>query len=100
VDSLRLPNEVGVVGAADHAVVLHRAVSMQLNKVAAIVGQQDTAFGSSECKRLRVWYGRVALPASSEVSTVRLIMLKIIAEAPEFRHDRQSDVFVGIEPGH
>ncbi len=59
VDSSRLPNEVGVEGAEDHAVVLHRAASMQLNKVAAIVGQQDTAFGNSECKNLRVWYGRV-----------------------------------------
>ncbi len=78
---------------------------MQLKKVAAIVGQQDTAFANSECKNLRVWYGRVCsssinLRASSEVSTAPLIMLKIIAEAPEFRNNRQSDVFVGIEPGH
>ncbi len=104
VDSSRLPNEVGVEGAEDHAVVLHRAASMQLNKVAAIVGQQDTAFGNSECKNLRVWYRRVcsssSISASSEVSTAPLIMLKIIAEAPEFRNNRQSDVFVGIEPGH
>jgi hypothetical protein len=105
VESSRLPNEVGVEGAEDHCVVRRRAASMQLNQVAAIVGQQDTAFGNSECKNLRVWHGRVCssfinLRASSEVSTAPLIMPKIMAQAPEFRNNRQSDVFVGIEPGH
>lgn len=84
----RLPSEAGVEGAKEHAVVVHRSVSMQLEKVAAIVGRQNTAFGNSECENVSVPYGRVC---SSGVRRGEHIM----AEAPQFRNKRQSDVFVG-----
>jgi len=72
----RLPSEAGVEGAKEHAVVVHRSVSMQLEKVAAIVGRQNTAFGNYECENVSVPYGRVCssgvrrgeLPARSGVS--------------------------------
>jgi hypothetical protein len=55
----RLPNEAGAKVQRSMPLCSTVLCPMQLRKVPAIVGQQNTAFGNRECKNLGVRYRRV-----------------------------------------
>lgn len=83
IDSLSLSAEVGVKSAENHAAVVFDAVSMELQKVAAIVRQQNPIFGSRECQDLGVRNRRIRLSGVQRSEN-------IMPEPSQFQHDLQA----------
>jgi len=93
VDSPRLPREIRVEGAKDDACVIRGSVSMQIQKVTAVVRQQNAVFGDSECQDIRIRYGCVRGSGLDPRE-------HIVPQAAEFLNNLQGNVFVGIETDH
>ena len=92
-DSLRQANEVRINRAKDYACVVHGSMSMQKQKMATIVGDQDPVLRCSECQNLRVRHGCVR---SFSVERGQYI----VSQAAELRDNLQRNILVGIETGN
>ena len=92
-DSLGLSGEVRIKRAQDDSGMLLGPALVKFQEMAAIVRQQNLAFGYGESQHLWVRDGHIrfsGLPRGQDV----------MAQAAQFQHHLFGDILVGVEPRH
>jgi hypothetical protein len=93
VNPLCLSAEIRIKSAKDNPGVVGSLVTMEIQKVATIVRQQNPTFGNCQRQNLRVRHGSIRHPRVERGQHV-------MAKAPQFRNHLQCKVLVGIKTGH
>lgn len=93
VDSLRLANEVWVERAKNHSGMWLLTMTMELQKVSSLVGQQNPSIRCRKREYLGIWncgIRSVGVQRSQHV----------VPETPQFHYNLKGDVLVRTEASH